>query len=411
MNKRTLSSLVLVFLVSGAQAQSLSYKTYIDSIRNHNAAYRAEKLNVAIGQAELTAAHATDDPTLSLEYGNNSDWAIAMGQSASVEISKSLPVGKLAARVAVARQQMKVSEASFDDYWRNLKADATIDFYAALLAKELLLIDSQAYLNIAVLASSDSLRFVRGEISEIDMLQSRLEQYRAQQELNSKQTEFFNALVLLDERCGSPDRGTRNIEGSLEVPVQMFSLPQLLDQAMDNRSDLMAAEESVLLAQQENKLALRERRSDIELALGANYNTRVLNEEAPAPQFVGYSVGVTIPLPTTSVNAGVRKAGTLRQQQAQMQSQSVRSAIHGEVTRAYNVYQASLQRAKAYNDILMVNAQQVLEGKLYAYQRGDTSLLEVLTAQHTFNEIQEEYATCLYNCMVALVELERSAGL
>ena len=411
MNKRTLSSLVLVLLVTGAQAQSLSYKTYIDSIRNHNAAYRAEKLNVAIGQAELMAAHATDDPTLSLEYGNNSDWAIAMGQSASVEISKSLPVGKLAARVAVARQQMKGSEASFDDYWRNLKADATIDFYAALLAKELLLIDSQAYLNIAVLASSDSLRFVRGEISEIDMLQSRLEQYRAQQELNSKQTEFFNALVLLDERCGSPDRGTRNIDGSLEVPVQVFSLPQLLDQAMANRSDLMAAEESVLLAQQENKLALRERRSDIELALGANYNTRVLNEEAPAPQFVGYSVGVTIPLPTTSVNAGVRKAGTLRQQQAQMQSQSVRSAIHGEVTRAYNVYQASLQRAKAYNDILMVNAQQVLEGKLYAYQRGDTSLLEVLTAQHTFNEIQEEYATCLYNCMVALVELERSAGL
>ena len=63
-----------------------------------------------------------------------------------------------------------------------------------------------------------------------------------------------------------------------------------------------------------------------------------------------------------------------------------------------------------YNEVLMISAQQVLDGKLYAYQRGETSLLEVLTAQHTFNEIQKDYATCVYDCMVALVELERSIG-
>lgn len=411
MNKITLFCLVLMFLATGAKAQSLNYKTYIDSIQLRNADYVAEKLNISISHAELSAAHATDDPSLSLEYGNNSDWSIAMGQSASVEISKSLPLGKLAYRVNAARQQLKISEASFDDFWRNLKADATIDFYNALLAKELLLIDSQAYQNISLLASSDSLRFVRGEISEIDMLQSRLEQYRAQQELNSKKADYINTLVVLDERCGAPSQGTHDVDGELVVPTQMFSLQQLLDQAFSNRSDLVVAEETVMLVQQQNKLELRERRSDIEVALGANYNTQVLNEEAPAPQFVGYSIGLTIPLPVTSVNSGVRKAASLRHQQAQLQSQSVRNTIHSEVTRAYNVYQASLQRAKAYNSILMVNARQVLEGKLYAYQRGDTSLLEVLTAQHTFNEIREEYATCIYDCMVALVELERSVGL
>lgn len=411
MNRRIIFSLLFTLLTIGVKAQTLNYKSYIDSIRRNNADYVAEKLNVAISQAELSAARTTDDPSVSLEYGNNSDWSIAMGQSASVEISKSLPLGKLAARTGVARQQLKVSQDAFDDYWRNLKADATIDYYNALLAKELLIIDSQAFQNISALASGDSLRFVKGEISEIDMLQSRLEQYRSQQELNSRQTDFINALVVLDERCGKPARGTRSIEGRLEVPTRMFSLQQLLDQALTGRSDLRVAEGSVQLALQQNRLDLRERRSDVELALGASYNTAVLNEEAPAPQFVGYSIGLTIPLPVSSVNSGVRQAGTLRHQQAQMQRQSVRNSIQGEVTRAYNDYQQSLQKVKAYNEVLMVNARQVLEGKLYAYQRGDTSLLEVLTAQHTYIEILQEYATCLYDSMVALTELERSVGL
>ncbi|MBR6064515.1 MAG: TolC family protein [Bacteroidales bacterium] len=410
MNNRILIGIVFMLLTVEASAQSLDYNTYIDLIKKQNAEYVSEELNMAIGEAELKAARTVEDPSLSFEYGNNSDWSIAMGQSVSAELSKSISISKLSARVKVAKQQLSVSQASFDDYWRNLKADATIDFYNALLAKELLQVESQAYQNIASLALSDSLRFVKGEITELDMLQSHLEKYRAQQELNGRQTDLLNALVLLDERCGNPSRGTRGIEGRLEMTSQDFDLQQLLDQAFKNRSDLRAAEESVTLAKQEEKLAIRERIPDVELVLGANYNTRVRNEEAPAPPFMGYSVGLTIPLPVLSVNSGVRKASMLRQQQAQLQSQFIRNSIQSEVIRAYNVYQASLQKVRMYNEVLMVSAQQVLDGKLYAYQRGETSLLEVLTAQHTFNEIQKDYATCVYDCMVALVELERSVG-
>lgn len=411
MNRIVLSCLLLLAAMSNASAQTLNFNTYIDSIRCRNASFLAQQLNVDISKAEVQAAHATDDPALSVEYGNNSDWNIEMGQSVSAEISKAIAPGKLAARVAVAKQQLTVSQAESADYWRNLKADASIDFYNALLAKELLSIDSQAYQNMAALAASDSLRFVKGEISELDMLQSRLEQYRAHQELNSKRTDYMNALLVLDQQLGAPAQGTRAVIGSLAVPTEMFSLPQLLEHAFNSRADLVAAEQSVVLVQKEERLALKERRSDVEMALGANYNTQVMNEEAPAPQFVGYTVGLSIPLPVASVNAGVRKAGKLRLQQAELERQSLRNEVHGEVLRAYNVYLASLQKVKSYSEHLMSNANKVLDGKLYAYQRGDTSLLEVLSAQHTYNEIQEEYATCLYDCMVALAELQRSAGL
>jgi cobalt-zinc-cadmium efflux system outer membrane protein len=410
MNKRIFLGIVFVLFMVEASTQSLDYNTYIDLIKSKNADYVSEELNMAIGQAEVKAARTVEDPSLSFEYGNNSDWSIAMGQSVSAELSKSISFSKLSGRVKVAKQKLSVSQASFDDYWCNLKADATIDFYSALLAKELLLVDSQAYQYASTLFTGDSLRFVKGEISELDMLQSRLEQFQAQQELKGRQTDYLNALVVLDEHCGNPSRGTRSIEGRLEMPTQDFTLQQLLDSAFKNRSDLRAAEELVSLTKQEEKLAIRERMPDVELVLGANYNTRVRNVEAPAPEYMGYSVGLTIPLPVLSVNSGVRKASVLRQQQAQLQSQSIRNSIQSEVIRAYNVYQASLQKVKNYNEVLMISAQQVLNGKLYAYQRGETSLLEVLTAQHSYKEIQKDYATSVYDCMVALVELERSIG-
>lgn len=408
--KKVITIVMLIAAVSMTNAQVLQYHAYLDSVKNHNVSMQAQQLNVPIGESEVRAARVVDDPTLSIEYGNNSDWSMLMGQSASAELSKSIAPSKRMSRVSVARNSLELAQAERDDYWRNLKADATIDFYDALLAKEFLNIGTQAYSNIESLAKSDSVRFAKGEISELDMLQSRLEQRRAQQELNRRRTDYMNALVLLDERCGSAMVGTRDVKGVLSASEILYDLTSLIEKAVNNRADMRVADCAVRLTTAEERLAIRERRSDVELSIAASYNTRVRNEEAPAPEFMGYTVGLSIPLPMSSVNRGVRNAAKLRVRQAGIERDAVRVKVQGEVVRAYNTYQAALARAKAYADSMMSNAQQVLDGKLYAYQRGDTSLLEVLVAQETFNEIQEEYVTSLHDCMVAMAELERSVG-
>ena len=81
-----------------------------------------------------------------------------------------------------------------------------------------------------------------------------------------------------------------------------------------------------------------------------------------------------------------------------------------EIIKAYNNYRSAIDRLADYNTVIIRNARQVLDGKLYAYQRGETSLLEVINAQHTYNELQQAYAECLHSCMSAWVELERCAG-
>ena len=93
-----------------------------------------------------------------------------------------------------------------------------------------------------------------------------------------------------------------------------------------------------------------------------------------------------------------------------MQTDIMRQQAQAEIIKAYNNYRSAIDRLADYNTVIIRNARQVLDGKLYAYQRGETSLLEVINAQHTYNELQQAYAECLHSCMSAWVELERCAG-
>lgn len=59
---------------------------------------------------------------------------------------------------------------------------------------------------------------------------------------------------------------------------------------------------------------------------------------------------------------------------------------------------------------LIEDAQKLLDGIVYKYQRGETDILEVLIAQRTYNEIQEQYLETLKGYASALIELERVCG-
>lgn len=49
--------------------------------------------------------------------------------------------------------------------------------------------------------------------------------------------------------------------------------------------------------------------------------------------------------------------------------------------------------------------------KIYSCQRGETSILEVLNAQRTYDDIHTTYYEALFNRAAALVELEKAAGI
>ncbi len=78
---------------------------------------------------------------------------------------------------------------------------------------------------------------------------------------------------------------------------------------------------------------------------------------------------------------------------------------------ALSSYQAAVRRVELFTGGVLSDADRVAEGTLYSYQRGGATLLEVLDAQRTVNEVYLDYFDALSQHAKTLVAVEESAGL
>jgi len=82
-----------------------------------------------------------------------------------------------------------------------------------------------------------------------------------------------------------------------------------------------------------------------------------------------------------------------------------------DIMRAYASYRTAERQLDYYNGGIAEQANSILKARVYAYQRGESSLVEVLNAQRSYNDIRAQHADARYRFAVALVELERAAGI
>jgi outer membrane protein, heavy metal efflux system len=75
-----------------------------------------------------------------------------------------------------------------------------------------------------------------------------------------------------------------------------------------------------------------------------------------------------------------------------------------DVRQAWSAYQAAVMQLAQYTGGVLLDAEQVRRAKLYSYQHGAASLLDVLTAEQTANDVflasydaEQQYAHALIN--------------
>jgi len=127
--------------------------------------------------------------------------------------------------------------------------------------------------------------------------------------------------------------------------------------------------------------------------------------------FNAVSAGVSIPLKFSNMNKGELRAAQYAEQQAEAQYNAILLQIRKEVEQCYNSYVSACRQAELYQNSTLADAASILEKKKYAYSHGETSLLEVLDAQRTANEVYQTYYETLYNANASLVELCRAVGI
>ena len=389
--------------------RTLDFKTFLQLVRDRNFDFAVEKFNVSIADAEVEVAKISPDPTLSFSWTKNAEDKLRAEYGYSVELSKTIELGgKRGARIELAMSKKELSCIMLSDYFKEMRANAAITYINALAKNQIYKLKLDSYEAMKKLSDAIKVRYELGANMKIDVMQSELETGILFNELMQSEVECKNVANELSNLIGlNYDDGSICLSGSLKKPQVNYELKPLLESALANRTDLLVAKQKTIVAEKSTILAARNRIFDIDLNLGYGNDFNAL-EDAPIAK--SFTVGISIPLKFSNFRKGELKIARYQENQAEEILKKVQLHICNEMAQAFRNYESSLEQADNYESGLLQKSKEVLRGKMYSYQRGETSLLDVLNAQRTFNEVQATYFESLRNCLVSLIELERAAG-
>ncbi|AQW96581.1 TolC family protein [Elizabethkingia anophelis] len=407
----TATLLSMTGIVKAQQKELLSFDEYLSMVGKKNLTYAAQKYNVSMAEASIQTANMFPDPQLDMEGSNNGVYK-NMGYTYGSSLGWTLELGgKRRARVDLAKNQSELSRILLLDFFRNLRADASLGYVEALKSKALLDVQQDSYKNMLQLSKSDSIRYRLGTISLVTSKQSKLEAASLLNSVYQAESAEQQAITALYVFLSDNKLTGRDVDGDFNAFNRDFGIEDLLTQALNERADLLAAKQNTQVAKSQINLERANRKIDLGLTAGVSHNTTATNEIAPSPAVNAVKLGVSIPLKfSNNRNAGL-KIAEMAHSQSQLEYQQVEQSIRAEVMQAYQQYIATQKQVKQFHNGMLTEAKNILDGIIYSYKRGESSILEVLNAQRTYNDVRKDYYQALADNATALIELERKTGI
>lgn len=386
-------------LFSGTEAfsqEELTFDSYLHKVGKQNLEFMATRLNVNIADAEVVAAKVLPDPSLDFEAARDN---FTLGLSYTIEL------GKRHARVKMAKSERDMEKLALEGSFQDLRAKSAELFLEAILQQELLKVKEESYSYMSKLSTSDSLRYMAGEITENDARQTRLETISLLNDVYEQEAAYRSALVELNQFMGIDSDTLFAPIGNWENLERDFQLAKLLDEGRVNRPEILIASKNIEVNQKSYKLVRAERRPDIDLSLSYE---RDWNHFLPQARLATF--GVSIPLTFSNINKGAIKSAKLKTEQANIGFKDVELQVLAEIRQSWFGFEAERKKVAQYQTGIMDESRKVLDGMVYKYKRGEATVLDVLVSQRTYNEVCQDYLETMKGYVSSLVALERSCG-
>jgi outer membrane protein, heavy metal efflux system len=393
----------------------ISFNDYVSEVLGSNLDLSVQRANLAISQAGVTSAAVTPDwsidvglPTVDLSnQGNPTNFST--GLNIPIELG-----GKRGRRVRAAKAELATTHSEYDDSVRQFRAAATGAFLDALSARAILQSKNKSLSQFDRIVSVNEDRHRVGDIGEIELIQSRVERDQFKADVITAQADVYSADLVLGQQLGKSERLSAQLpvpNGTLEVPVRAFDVAQLVATALERRPDVVSKQRAIKAADLRIELANVNLIPD--LSVSGSYSHTATGTGGfvqPADNTLGASLSMNLPFSRLRYSGEVEAARATRTQ-AELQLRSTQLQVEEEVRDAYSRYQAAVQRLELYRGGMLKDADRVLEARLYAYQRGGATLLEVIDAQRTSAEVYLAYSQALADHAHALVTLELASAI
>jgi len=296
-----------------------------------------------------------------------------------VAVSELFEIGKRSRRQASARAGVESARAQLEDAHRTLDLGVTKAYLAALLAEANATVLNDSAKALRKESTIAKTRLNAGDLSDSD--QAQIEINADQLDLNAKSAEStaIQARIQLEVLLGD-----RHPDGKIELTESLESLANIPSGIVftvpENRPDVVAAEAAVRKADYDIALAKAGRIPDL------TFQTQYERNPPDPLNSVGFSF--SFPLPVLNHNDGAIQSALASREIAVSQLDKTRQGVISDITTAEAAYQEARARLSRYEATVRPAARKVRDAVTFAFDRGGASLLDLLEAQRSDNDIR-----------------------
>lgn len=425
--KRLVSLTLGLLSVAAAAAEApapLTHAQFMTQVLAANLDYAAQRYNLTAAEAGVSIARLFPDPTITAGLGSMDVYGPthrAYPAAPTIGFGWTLQLGgKRSARIALARDSVQQTQATLDDFLRQLQAQASSAYIDALSAQQVLQRKRDTLAAYEQLVQLDELRLKAGDIGAQELAQARVARDQFIGEEASAEAAVQSADAQLAQLAGGTLPGSEPV-GSLQLPVRHYSADDAIAHAQQQRADVLAAERAVQVAGDQLQLTKANRWVDVGVNLSYTH-TRSVYPDAGSTDKVGEAfppdtprndalgATLTVPIPLSRLQHGELTQAEAALAQAKLQLQSTQLQAKTDVLQALAQYEAAQRTLAAYDAHILADAKTALEGARYAYQRGAATLLDLLQAQRADNDLQLAHIQAQSDAAKALLALMLAQG-
>jgi cobalt-zinc-cadmium efflux system outer membrane protein len=406
--------------------RKVTFREYLGAVEKHSLDFESQRENVMSAKAGVSIAGVRPDPQLTFGIASK-ELSAANKASASTATTMGLAVtmetaGKRGKRIRAAESNVKLTEAGVASFLHQLSLESASTFVEACRTRDALTRKQSSLKSFQEVVRTNEVRFKTGDIGMLELRQSRVEADRFAVDVTSAEGDARAAEVNLSALLGKRfDEVFPNsiVDSELKREPLKVNLEDLIKQAQENRDDIRVAMVAVQNSDDSLRLAHANRWVDPTVNVGLINTPRVApiydsggaETNYPANRSLALGLTLTIPIPFSRLQRGELTQAETALKQAHLQLSSTRVKAETEVRATYIQYRAATRNVQSYVEHVLKDADHVLDWMRKSYRMGAASLLELLNAQRTADDVYIGYLQTLADLANATVKLQMSVGM
>jgi cobalt-zinc-cadmium efflux system outer membrane protein len=393
--------LVLTVLPTAISAQVVPTRPTLDDVVRYALRFSPD---VVLARLQFDSAHGDARAT---RAAPNPAFAVTPGTPFQYSVTQSLDVGPNRTYRTRAAQQ-GVTAAGFDE--QNVRRQVVFavrqGFFDLLLVEATRDVAFEQDTIMHRLLVSDSLRVAEGDLAPRDLATTELQFAHADATLARAETAARAARVALQVLIGvtQPDTAFR-LRGALEyreIRLPSVSVDSLRAVASASRPDVAAADVRI-----EQSDALRRLARTLAVPVPG---LALVYQAAPFASGSHYALGAALSVPMLNRFAGEHERASAGLEAARASRRKTVAAAEGDVVNSVDALRTAQAVAARYASGLLDKARTALEMQRFAYEHGNASLLDLLTAISAFGDTRIDYYTAVHDYWVAAYAIDRAVG-